>query len=79
MLPSEQAVPLPAHIGMEAAACLGIPAYTAYQAVLLTGVEDGSTVRIAVWAEPMTFLRTYANGTVGVGRCQPGGLMDFDK
>ena len=38
VLPSEQAVPLPANIGMEAAACLGIPAYTAYQAVLLTGI-----------------------------------------
>src|SRR5499427_5749512 len=45
VLPSEQAVPLPASIGMEAAACLGIPAYTAYQAVLLTGIEDGSTDR----------------------------------
>jgi len=50
VLPSEQAVPLPAHIGMEAAACLGIPAYTAYQAVLLTGIEDGSTVLIAAGA-----------------------------
>jgi len=50
VLPSEQAVPLPAHIGMEAAACLGIPAYTAYQAVLLSGIEDGSTVLIAAGA-----------------------------
>jgi len=50
VLPSEQAVPLPASIGMEAAACLGIPAYTAYQAVLLTGIEDGSTVLIAAGA-----------------------------
>ena len=50
VLPSEQAVPLPANIGMEAAACLGIPAYTAYQAVLLTGIEDGSTVLIAAGA-----------------------------
>ena len=47
VLPSEQAVPLPAHISMEAGACLGIPAYTAYQAVVLTGVEDGSTVLVA--------------------------------
>jgi len=29
VLPSEQAVPLPAHIGMDVGACLGIPAYTA--------------------------------------------------
>jgi NADPH2:quinone reductase len=50
VLPAEQAVPLPANIGMEAAACLGIPAYTAYQAVLLTGIEDGSTVLIAAGA-----------------------------
>src|SRR6266540_2961605 len=47
VLPSEQAVPLPAHISMEAGACLGIPAYTAYQAVVLTGAEDGSTVLVA--------------------------------
>src|SRR5262249_57718318 len=50
VLPAERAVPLPANIGMEAAACLGIPAYTAYQAVLLTGIEDGSTVLIAAGA-----------------------------
>src|SRR6266550_8689732 len=47
VLPSEQAVPLPANISMEAGACFGIPAYTAYQAVLLTGVENGSTVLVA--------------------------------
>ena len=47
VLPSEQAVPLPAHVNMEAGACLGIPAYTAYQAVVLTGAEDGSTVLVA--------------------------------
>jgi NADPH2:quinone reductase len=47
VLPSEQAVPLPANISMEAGACFGIPAYTAYQAVLLTGAEDGSTVLVA--------------------------------
>ena len=50
VLPSEQAVPLPAHIDMDAGACLGIPAYTAYQAVLLTGIADGSTVLIAAGA-----------------------------
>jgi NADPH:quinone reductase len=46
-VPAEQAVPLPANVGMEAAACLGIPAYTAYQAVVLAGAEEGSTVLVA--------------------------------
>jgi len=41
-LPADQAVPLPANVGMEAAACLGIPAYTAYQAVALANVTEGS-------------------------------------
>ncbi len=50
VLPSEQAVPLPAHIGMDVGACLGIPAYTAYQAVLLTGIAEGSTVLVAAGA-----------------------------
>jgi NADPH2:quinone reductase len=49
-LPSEQAVPLPANIGMEAGACLGIPAYTAYQGVLLTRAGEGSTVLVAAGA-----------------------------
>jgi NADPH2:quinone reductase len=47
VLPSEQAVPLPAKISMEAGACLGIPAYTAYQAVVLAGCENGSSVLVA--------------------------------
>src|ERR1700737_3084706 len=38
---AEQAVPLPANVGMEAAACLGIPAYTAYQAIDLAGAKAG--------------------------------------
>src|SRR5438105_9922501 len=46
-LPSEQALALPANVGMEAGACLGIPAYTAYQAVVLTGAAEGSTVLVA--------------------------------
>jgi NADPH2:quinone reductase len=46
VLPSEQAVPLPASISIEAGACLGIPAYTAYQAVVLAGSEDGSSVLV---------------------------------
>jgi NADPH:quinone reductase len=47
VLPSEQAVPLPTDISMEAGACLGIPAYTAYQAVELAGCEGGSSVLVA--------------------------------
>jgi NADPH2:quinone reductase len=47
ILPSDQAVPPPANVGMEAAACLGIPAYTAYQAVALAGVTEGSTILVA--------------------------------
>jgi NADPH:quinone reductase len=50
VLPAEQAVALPANIAVEAGACLGIPAYTAYQAVVLTGIGDGSTVLIAAGA-----------------------------
>jgi NADPH2:quinone reductase len=46
-IPAEQAVPLPANTGMEAAACLGIPAYTAYQAVVLADATQGSTVLVA--------------------------------
>jgi len=50
VLPAEQAVPLPKNISVEAGACLGIPAYTAYQAVVLTGIGDGATVLIAAGA-----------------------------
>jgi len=32
---------------MEAAACLGIPAYTAYQATVLAGITEGSIVLVA--------------------------------
>ena len=46
-LPAEQAVPLPANTSMEAAACLGIPAYTAYQAVTVAGMTEGATVLVA--------------------------------
>jgi NADPH2:quinone reductase len=49
-LPAQQAVPLPANITMEAGACLGIPAYTAYQAVSLAGIGEGSTVLVAAGA-----------------------------
>ena len=47
VLPAEQAVPLPANTGMDDGACLGIPAYTAYHAVVLAGVKEGSTVLVA--------------------------------
>jgi NADPH:quinone reductase len=50
VLPSEQAVPLPAATSVEAGACLGIPAYTGYQAVVLAGLKEGSTVLIAAGA-----------------------------
>ena len=47
IVPAEQAVPLPPNVSMEAAACLGIPAYTAWQAIDLAGAKQGSTVLIA--------------------------------
>jgi NADPH:quinone reductase len=50
VLPAEQAVRLPANITVEAGACLGIPAYTAYQAVVLTGIGEGATVLVAAGA-----------------------------
>ena len=49
-LPAEQAVPLPANVSMEAAACLGIPAYTAYQAIELAGAKPGTSVLVAAGA-----------------------------
>jgi NADPH:quinone reductase len=50
VLPAEQAVVLPATVSMEAGACLGIPAYTGYQAVELAGARDGTTVLVAAGA-----------------------------
>jgi NADPH2:quinone reductase len=49
-LPAEQAVPLPANVSVEAAACLGIPAYTAYQAIELAGAKPGTSVLVAAGA-----------------------------
>jgi NADPH:quinone reductase len=46
-LPENQAVKLPAAIGFEAGACLGIPALTAWHAVDLAGTTQGSTLLIA--------------------------------
>jgi NADPH2:quinone reductase len=50
VLPAEQAVRLPGKVGMEAGACLGIPAYTGWQAVEVAGLEDSATVLIAAGA-----------------------------
>src|SRR5262245_60492194 len=49
-LPADQAVPLPKSTTVEAGACLGIPAYTAWQAVELAGIGEGSSVLIAAGA-----------------------------
>ncbi len=50
VLPAEQAVPLPANVSLEAGACLGIPAFTGYQAVELAGATQGSTILVAAGA-----------------------------
>jgi NADPH2:quinone reductase len=50
VLPAEQAVRLPDNVGMEAGACLGIPAYTAWQAVELAGCGEGTAVLVAAGA-----------------------------
>jgi NADPH2:quinone reductase len=50
VLPAEQAVPLPARISPEAGACLGIPAFTAYQAVELADAKEGATILVAAGA-----------------------------
>lgn len=46
-LPQAQAVLLPETVGFEAGACLGIPALTAYHAVVMDGGVAGKTVLIA--------------------------------
>ena len=46
-LPAAQAVPLPAGVGFEAGACLGIPALTALHAVLTDGGVAGQSVLVA--------------------------------
>ncbi len=45
-LPEQQAVALPAHIDFAAAACFGIPALTAVQAIHLAGNLKGKTVLV---------------------------------
>ena len=47
VLPARQAVPLPDGVGWAEAACLGIPALTAWQAVRLAGAEPGLTLLVA--------------------------------
>jgi NADPH:quinone reductase len=47
VLPSAQAVPMPKTIDYAAGACLGIPAFTALQAVRLAQLERDATVLIA--------------------------------
>jgi len=46
VLPQQQAVALPAHIGFDAGACLGIPAMTAVHAVRRAGDMDGRTLLV---------------------------------
>jgi NADPH2:quinone reductase len=46
VLPQQQAVALPAHIGFDAGACLGIPALTAVHAVRRAGELSGRTVLV---------------------------------
>jgi len=47
VLPSAQAVVLPAHIDFAAGACLGIPALTAWHALALADARAGTTLLIA--------------------------------
>jgi NADPH:quinone reductase len=47
VLPENQAVKLPAVIGFEAGACLGIPALTAWHAIDIAGTAKGMTLLIA--------------------------------
>jgi NADPH2:quinone reductase len=46
-LPSAQAVALPASVSFEQGACLGIPAMTAYHAVVLAGAAKGATLLVS--------------------------------
>jgi NADPH:quinone reductase len=46
-LPAEQAVKLPDRVTFEAGACLGIPAMTAYHAVMLAGAGKGVTLLVS--------------------------------
>ncbi|MDH3604333.1 MAG: NADPH:quinone reductase [Candidatus Tectomicrobia bacterium] len=46
-LPSDQVYPLPDHLSFAEGACLGVPAVTAYQAVMSDGPVTGQTLLIA--------------------------------
>ncbi|MEJ2374441.1 MAG: NADPH:quinone reductase [Pseudolabrys sp.] len=46
-LPSAQAIALPHRVSFEEGACLGIPAMTAYHAVMSTPVEKGTTLLVS--------------------------------
>ena len=47
VLPAAQAVALPAHVGFEVGACLGIPAMTAVHAVILANVSKETTLLVS--------------------------------
>ena len=47
VLPSAQAVLLPERVSFEEGACLGIPAMTAYHAVMQVPVERGTTLQVS--------------------------------
>jgi NADPH2:quinone reductase len=47
VVPATRAVPLPAEVAFEQAACLGIPGITAHRAVFADGPVSGSTIVIA--------------------------------
>ncbi len=46
-LPTDMAVKLPDKVSFEAGACLGIPAMTAYHAIVLAGAGKGTTLLVA--------------------------------
>ena len=88
-LPAEQAVPLPAHIDDDAAACLGIPALTAVQAVHLAGNVHKKTVLVTgassavghYIVQLLTLQGAHVIGTVGSERkaahAQAAGCKDI--
>jgi NADPH:quinone reductase len=47
VLPEQQAVKLPDHVGFDAGACLGIPALTAWHAVEVAEAHEGTTLLVA--------------------------------
>lgn len=56
VLPSAQAVALPDNVAMEVGACLGIPALTAWHAVLMSGGVAGQCVLVAGGAARWVFM-----------------------